>query len=81
MVAAEWISWGLTKGAEKTGHLLKKGSDKLQGSLKPEDEPSKIDPNVQKGAHYARQATHAAVQVSGYLGVWLLSRMTVNSVK
>ena len=67
-LAAEWLAWGLGKGAEKTGELMKKGSGKLQETLKPEDEESKIDPRLQKGAHYARQATGHAAQATGFLG-------------
>ena len=66
--AGEWISWGLGKGAEKAGVLMKKGSDLLQEKLKPEDKPSEIDPRAQQGVYYARQATGAAVKVSGFVG-------------
>lgn len=66
-VAAEWISWGLEKGSEKAGQLMKKGSTLIQEKVNPQEEPSKIDPRAQQGVYYARQATGAAVKVSGYI--------------
>ena len=66
--AAEWISWGVSKGVEKTGHLVKYGSTKLREHVRPAIEKSKIDPRAQKGIEYAHKATDGAVKVSGYLG-------------
>ncbi|XP_067663056.1 spartin-like [Haliotis asinina] len=76
LVAADWISWGVGKGAEKAGQLIKYGSGKLQQQLRPEDRPRTVDPKVQKGAMYARQATHVAVKVSSFV-VGKLSDATV----
>jgi hypothetical protein len=67
-LAAEWISWGLEKGAEKTGELLKKGSIKLKEQIQPDGEPSKIDPRVQEGMKYVRKASHTAVEVTSFIG-------------
>ncbi len=66
--AAEWIVWGLEKGAEKTGVLLKKGSDKLKTQITPDQEEKRVDPGTQKGIYYARQATSGAVKVSAFIG-------------
>jgi len=66
--AGEWLSWGLVKGAEKTGQLVKYGSSKLRENMIPAPEPSVIDPRAQQGAYYARKATHCAVTVSSFLG-------------
>lgn len=66
--AAEWISWGFTKGAEKTGEFVKYGSEKWRQHMEPEQEPSKINPKVQKGAQCVRSATGSAVKISEYLG-------------
>ena len=69
-IAAEWIAWGLGKGAEKTGVLLKKGSTALRDQIKPEEEEKKVDPTTQKGIYYARQATSGAVKVSAFIGMF-----------
>ena len=66
--AADWITWGVGKGAEKAGELLKAGSEKFRGSSPATEEPRKIDPRVQQGVQYARVATKGAVKVTGYLG-------------
>ena len=66
--AAEWMSWGLVKGAEKTGQLVKYGSSKLRENMIPASQPSVIDPRAQQGAYYAKKATHCAVGVSAFLG-------------
>ena len=67
-LAAEWIAWGLGKGAEKAGELARAGSAKLKERLEPESQPAHIDPRAQKGVYYARQATGVAVKVSGFIG-------------
>ena len=69
-IAAEWIAWGLGKGAEKTGVLLKKGSTALREQIKPNEEKTKVDPKTQKGIYYARQATSGAVKVSYFIGMY-----------
>lgn len=65
---AEWIAWGLQKGAEKTGKLLQLGSAKLREQLTPEIESVKVDPRYTTGVQYARQAAGAACTVSAFLG-------------
>ena len=66
--AAEWISWGLGKGAEKTGEWLKKGSDKLRENIQPDAQPRQVDARTQEGMKYARKATDTAVRVSAFIG-------------
>ncbi|XP_052794944.1 spartin-like [Mya arenaria] len=67
IVAAEYISWGMGKGAEKASELISAGSSKLRARLRPEQSPRPIDPRVQTGIQYVRKGSHAAVQVSSYL--------------
>ena len=66
--AAEYISWGVGKGAEKAGELLKQGSTKLKMRLQQEDNPRPVDPRLQTGVSYVRKGSHTAVRVSGFLG-------------
>ena len=56
------------KGAEKTGQLVKYGSNKLREHMAPAAEPSVIDPRAHQGAYYAHKATHCAVKVSSFVG-------------
>lgn len=56
------------KGAEKAGELVRRGSEKFQEKYRPAERMHKVDPRVQKGVMYARQATHGAVKVTGYVG-------------
>ncbi|XP_059154134.1 spartin-like [Physella acuta] len=65
--AADFIAWGLTKGAEKAGRLIQAGSEKIQKNTEKCSKPHPVDPKLQKGVVYARQATHGAVQVTGYV--------------
>ncbi|KAK2168757.1 hypothetical protein LSH36_14g02027 [Paralvinella palmiformis] len=65
--AAEWLSWGIVKGATKTGELVKKGSVKLQQNITPEINAVKVDPTAQKGLYYTRKATEGVVMVSSFL--------------
>jgi spartin len=65
--AADWISWGLVKGAEKAGEALRYGSTKLRENMDPATQPSHIDPRAEQGAYYARCVTRGAVKVSGFL--------------
>ena len=67
-LAAEYISWGVEKGAEKAGVLMKMGSEKLRARLNPEENPKQVDPRVQKGIQYVRVGSHAAVKVSSFIG-------------
>lgn len=67
IMAAEYLSWGVGKGAEKAGELIKLGSTKLKARLKPEDKPSHIDPKLQTGIQYVRKGSHVAVQVSSFI--------------
>ena len=66
--AADYISWGVGKGAEKAGELIKYGSNKLRAHLQPTENPKPVDPRLQKGIQYARVGSHAAVKVSSYIG-------------
>jgi len=68
MAAAEWMSWGLVTGAEKTSQLVKYGSSKLRENIVPASQPSVIDSRAQQGAYYAHKATHCAVGVSSFIG-------------
>lgn len=67
ITAAEYISWGVEKGAEKAGGLLRMGSEKLRARLSPEETPKNIDPKVQKGIQYVRVGSHVAVKVSSFI--------------
>lgn len=76
IIASEWISWGLGKGAQKTGELINKGSVKLRTKLQPLDQTRPVNPHIQKGMDYARKASHAAQLVSGFI-VSQLGKATV----
>lgn len=65
---AEYVSWGVEKGAEKAGILIKKGSEKIRARLTPDENPKHVDPRVQKGIQYVRVGSHAAVRVSSFIG-------------
>uniref|UniRef100_A0A0B6ZI36 Senescence domain-containing protein n=1 Tax=Arion vulgaris TaxID=1028688 RepID=A0A0B6ZI36_9EUPU len=78
--AAEWIAWGVSKGAEKASLLIRQGSVKFQEHYSAADHVHKIDPKVQKGVFYAREATHGAVKVTGYI-VNKLGALTVAVAK
>nr|XP_039265832.1 spartin-like [Styela clava] len=64
---AEWLSYGLNKGAEITTDLVKKGSNKLKEGITPNDEPSTVNPTVKKGLYYTHEASRATVKVSRFL--------------
>ncbi|KAK3576396.1 hypothetical protein CHS0354_026729 [Potamilus streckersoni] len=66
-IASEYMSWGLEKGAEKAGELIRRGSQKLKSHLHPEEKERPIDPRVQKGVMYVRQGAHVAVKVSSFI--------------
>ncbi|CAC5381555.1 SPG20 [Mytilus coruscus] len=66
-VASSWITWGIEKGAEKAGHYIKVGSEKIKEKLKPEEKAKDIDPRVIQGVQYVRRGTHTAVKVSSYV--------------
>lgn len=66
-VAADWISWGVGKGAEKTGNLIRFGSEKVREKLKPEEKAKEIDPRIQQGARYARSGANVAIKVSSFI--------------
>ncbi|XP_005091170.1 spartin [Aplysia californica] len=67
VTAAEWIAWGVGKGAEKAGELIKAGSEKFRERTSPGTSERHVDPRVQKGVVYARQATNATVKVTGFI--------------
>ncbi|KAL3878358.1 hypothetical protein ACJMK2_030719 [Sinanodonta woodiana] len=66
-IASEYMSWGLGKGAEKAGELIRRGSQKLKSRLHPEERETPIDPRVQKGVMYVRKGAHVAVKVSSFI--------------
>ncbi|XP_033742321.1 spartin-like [Pecten maximus] len=66
-VAADWISWGVGKGAEKTSNLIRFGSEKVREKLKPEEKARDIDPRIQTGARYARSGANVAIKVSSFI--------------
>ncbi|OWF51065.1 spartin-like [Mizuhopecten yessoensis] len=66
-VAADWISWGVGKGAEKTSNLIRLGSEKVRERLKPEEKAAEIDPRLQSGARYARSGANVAIKVSSFI--------------
>lgn len=80
LVAADWITWGVGKGAEKAGELMRAGSEKIRRSSAATDNPRKVDPRVQQGVKYARVATKGAVKVTGYI-VNKLGEATVSLAK
>ncbi|XP_041358797.1 spartin-like isoform X2 [Gigantopelta aegis] len=65
--AADWISWGVQKGAQKAGKLIHYGSEKVQQRIYPKGEESKVHPDVQKAAEYIRTGTHVATTVSSFV--------------
>lgn len=79
-VAADWISWGVGKGAEKTGHLIRYGSEKMREKLVPEEKARDVDPRIQTGARYARSGAHVAIKVSSFI-VTKLGEATVAVAK
>ncbi|XP_060070248.1 spartin-like [Ylistrum balloti] len=79
-VAADWISWGVGKGAEKTSNLIRYGSEKVRERLKPEEKEKEIDPRIQKGARYARSGANVAIKVSSFI-VTKLGEATVAVAK
>ncbi|XP_014675878.1 PREDICTED: spartin-like isoform X1 [Priapulus caudatus] len=64
---AEWIAWGLFKGAEKTSDLLDYSSLKLKEHISPEQEHVQVDYKYQTGLNIASSTSQKAVQVSGFL--------------
>ena len=63
ITGAEWITWGVGKGAEATGHLINYGKDKLKQNLTTDEKPAKIDDKYHTGAEYAQKASVVAVKV------------------
>ncbi|XP_030836214.1 spartin [Strongylocentrotus purpuratus] len=63
-VGAEWISWGVVKGAEIGSRLVGSGAKKLKEHIQPDDQPKEIDEKYQTGMVYAKKATGVAVKVS-----------------
>ena len=66
LVGAEWISWGLGKGAEGAGYLIEKGKDHLKKNVKSDEKAAEIDEKYQTGVLYARKATGVAVKVRNW---------------
>lgn len=67
LTAAEYVSWGVGKGAEKAGELIRFGSEKLRTRIKPDSNPRPVDPKIQKGVQYVRVGSNVAVKVSSYI--------------
>ncbi|XP_072040462.1 spartin-like isoform X2 [Amphiura filiformis] len=63
-VGAEWLSWGLGKGAEGAGYLIEKGKDHLKKNVQSNEKAAEIDEKYQTGVLCARKATGVAVKVS-----------------
>ncbi|XP_063970486.1 spartin-like [Lytechinus pictus] len=63
-VGAEWISWGVVKGAEIGSRLVGSGARKLKEHIQPDEQPKEIDEKYQTGMVYAKKATGVAVKVS-----------------
>ena len=61
---AEWISWGVVKGAEIGSRLVGSGAKRLKQHIQPDEQPAEIDEKYQTGMVYAKTATHVAVKVS-----------------
>ena len=79
-LGAEWISWGLKKGAEKTGHWMKQGSTALKHQIQPNPQATPIDPRAQQAARVTRQVAGAAVTVSGFISEYPRSKKKVFSL-
>ena len=76
-VGAQWVSWGLIKGATYTSTLVEKGAEKLRENVQPSHEPVAVDNQVSQNIRHLNEATGAVAQVSGYM-VQALGTMTVN---
>ena len=69
--ASSWMSWGIEKGAEKAGHYIKVGSDKIKERMKAKQKDTEVDPRIQQGVQYVRRGTHVAVKVSSYVSKYV----------
>lgn len=68
ITAAEWMNWGLGKGAEKVGGLLTLGGEKLRANLKPSTTDRSVDASYQRGLVTARYASDKVLVVSSFVG-------------
>lgn len=68
--AAEWMNWGMEKGAEKLGGLMAVGGEKLRNNLKPANTEQPVDDKYQRGLEIARNTTNKVVIVSSYVGMY-----------
>ncbi|KAF6027047.1 SPG20 [Bugula neritina] len=64
VTAAEWVSWGLEKGAEKVGVALAYGGEKLRRNLRPSSQERQLDDRHRKCLSVARIGTSVTLQVS-----------------
>ncbi|KAF4523403.1 hypothetical protein B566_EDAN007874 [Ephemera danica] len=67
LIGAQYLSYGLVKGAEKAGELISSTTPKVMAKIQPDPEPKPIPPNVKKGMKVAKNVTGTAVQVTGFV--------------
>jgi len=64
---AEWVSYGLEKGAEKATTLIEYAGEKQRAKTEPTAEDAKVSPAYKATAKGAMYATLATVKVSGFV--------------
>jgi len=64
---AEWVSYGLEKGAEKATTLIEYAGEKQRAKTEPTAEDTKVSPAYKATAKGAMYATLATVKVSGFV--------------
>lgn len=64
---AQYLSRGMVLGAEKTGQFMNYGTPKLLQQIKPEENPTPINPKVRTGLEVAKNVTGGAVAVTGFI--------------
>jgi len=62
---AEWISWGVTKGAGLTVGLIQKGATQIKRSIKPNEQPTQVRATIQKSLELTNEVAKTTVKVSG----------------
>ncbi|XP_067943452.1 spartin-like [Watersipora subatra] len=66
--AAEWMSWGLGKGAEQVGGLIKYGGEKIRANMSSDNEEKSVDESHKRRVMQARYVTDKAVRMSSAAG-------------
>ena len=66
-IGAAWASWGLSKGSEGAMKLISKGNSELKKNLSKNENPTKVDPKLQKGLYYTEKAAKSTAQASGVI--------------